>query len=76
MPSITISGMAKVAGLTLAAGLAISAGTALAADATMRMTTTWTSGINLMEGDKKFVEIANAITGDALKIEFFEGGQP
>ncbi|WP_372070328.1 TRAP transporter substrate-binding protein DctP (plasmid) [Tistrella mobilis] len=74
MPSITISGMAKVAGLTLAAGLAISAGTALAADATMRMTTTWTSGINLMEGDKKFVEIANAITGDALKIEFFEGG--
>ena len=39
------------------------------------MTTTWPSSLELIEIDKKFVEIANALVDDAdLTIEFFEGG--
>ena len=39
------------------------------------MTTTWPSSLELIEIDKKFVEIANALVDDAdLTIEFIEGG--
>ncbi|MDO5620780.1 MAG: TRAP transporter substrate-binding protein DctP [Paracoccus sp. (in: a-proteobacteria)] len=51
---------------------------ALAAPAmadTWTMTSTWPSSLELVENDKKFVEIANALIDPAdLKIEFFEGG--
>ncbi|MEN2976840.1 TRAP transporter substrate-binding protein DctP (plasmid) [Tistrella bauzanensis] len=68
--STTISrGLGLLLGAT---ALTLSAGAAVA-QTTMQMTTTWTSGINLIEGDKKFVEIANKLTGDDLKIQFFEG---
>ena len=39
------------------------------------MTTTWPSSLELIEIDKKFVEIANALVDDGdLTIEFFDGG--
>ena len=39
------------------------------------MTTTWPASLELVEIDKKFVEIANALVPDEdLTIEFFEGG--
>ncbi len=44
------------------------------AQQTWTMTSTWPSSIELMELDKKFVEYANALTGDELQIEFHEGG--
>lgn len=40
----------------------------------IKMTTTWPSGINLIEADKHFVNMVNKMGGDRIKIEFFEGG--
>ena len=59
-----------VTGLALAAGIA----TQSAAQESWTMTTTWPSSLELIEIDKHFVELANKLTGDALTIEFFEGG--
>lgn len=59
-----------IAAGALTAGLA---GPALAQDS-WTMTTTWPSSLELIEIDRHFVELANALTGDALTIEFFEGG--
>ncbi|NHF71981.1 TRAP transporter substrate-binding protein DctP [Paracoccus xiamenensis] len=56
-----------------AATAALLAGPALAENWTM--TTTWPASLELIEIDKKFVEIANALVDDEdLTIEFFEGG--
>src|SRR5699024_9451817 len=44
------------------------------AQETWTMTSTWPSSIELMELDKKWVEIANKLVGDELTIEFHEGG--
>jgi TRAP-type mannitol/chloroaromatic compound transport system substrate-binding protein len=57
---------------TAATALGVS-GAAMAQDS-WTMTTTWPTSLELIEIDKKFVELANALTGDALTIEFFEGG--
>ena len=38
------------------------------------MTSTWPASIELVETDKKWVELVNLLAGDELKIEFFEGG--
>jgi len=47
---------------------------ALAQKQTWTMTSTWPSSLELMELDKKWVELANKLAGDELKIDFFEGG--
>lgn len=47
---------------------------ALAQKQSWTMTSTWPSSLELMELDKKWVELANQLTGDELTIEFFEGG--
>lgn len=47
---------------------------AMAQQQTWTMTSTWPSSLELMELDKKWVELANKLVGDELKIEFFEGG--
>ncbi|MHA6343938.1 TRAP transporter substrate-binding protein DctP [Roseivivax sp. CAU 1761] len=61
---------------TLAAATALATGFGVAAEAqqTWTMTTTWPSSLELIEFDKKFVELANKLVGDELTIEFFEGG--
>lgn len=46
----------------------------VAAQESWTMTTTWPSSLELIEFDRHFVELANQLTGDALTIEFFEGG--
>lgn len=38
------------------------------------MTSTWPASIELVELDKKWVDLANKLVGDELKIEFYEGG--
>lgn len=38
------------------------------------MTSTWPESIDLIEADKKWVELVNKLAGDELQIEFFEGG--
>lgn len=47
---------------------------ALAQQHTWTMTSAWPSSLELMEFDKKWVEIVNEIAGDEIKIDFFEGG--
>lgn len=66
----------KLTTKTLSAlGLAIAlTAPALAQKQTWTMTSTWPSSLELMELDKKWVELANKLTGDELTIEFFEGG--
>jgi len=59
-----------LAGVALAAGLATQA----TAQESWTMTTTWPSSLELIEIDRHFVELANALTGDDLTIEFFDGG--
>ncbi|SES25661.1 TRAP-type mannitol/chloroaromatic compound transport system, substrate-binding protein [Tranquillimonas rosea] len=63
--------------LTLA-GVALATSTALTGAAqaqdSWQMTTTWPSSLELIEFDRHFVDLANKLTGDALTIEFFEGG--
>ena len=57
---------------------ALAAATALAGPAlaqqTWTMTTTWPSSLELIEIDRHFVDLANALTGDDLTIDFYEGG--
>ncbi|SFC69591.1 TRAP transporter substrate-binding protein DctP [Tropicimonas isoalkanivorans] len=57
-------------------GTALAAAGALPAFAqdTWTMTTTWPSSLELIEGDKHFVDLANKLTQGELSIEFFEGG--
>ncbi|MDO9527496.1 MAG: TRAP transporter substrate-binding protein DctP [Gemmobacter sp.] len=38
------------------------------------MTTVWPASLELIEMDRKFVDLANKLTGDDLKIELFDGG--
>lgn len=38
------------------------------------MTTVWPASLELIEMDRKFVELANKLTGDDLTIELFDGG--
>ncbi|MFD0860358.1 TRAP transporter substrate-binding protein DctP [Roseovarius aquimarinus] len=59
--------------LIAAAAAASIAGQAMAQQS-WTMTTTWPSSLELIETDKKFVDLANKLTGDELTIEFFEGG--
>lgn len=61
---------AVLAGIALGAGIA----TQSLAQESWTMTTTWPTSLELIEIDKHFVELANKLTGDALTIEFFEGG--
>ena len=50
-------------------------GTALAAEKkTLKMSSVWTTGIDLIEIDKNYVKLVNELGGDALKITFFPGG--
>lgn len=60
--------------LTLGAALAATAGLPALAQQSWTMTTTWPSSLELIETDKKFVELANKLTAGELSIEFFEGG--
>lgn len=54
-----------------ALGLALTTG---AEAATWQMTSTWPASLELVEIDRNFVKLANALTGDDLQIEFFDGG--
>ncbi|MHC0053543.1 TRAP transporter substrate-binding protein DctP [Actibacterium sp. D379-3] len=62
--------------IKLVAGAAMLA--ALATEATAQeswtMTTTWPSSLELIATDQHFVELANKLAGDAVKIDFYEGG--
>lgn len=59
--------------LTLTAILALTAAPAMAE--TWTMTSTWPSSLELIEIDKHWVELANALVDDdKLTIEFYEGG--
>lgn len=60
-------------GLSLLASAVLST-TAWAQKHTWTMTSTWPSSLELMELDKKWVELANQLAGDELKIDFHEGG--
>ncbi len=59
--------------LLLGASL-LSASTLSLAQQQWTMTSTWPNSLELIEIDKKWVEIANKLVGDELKIDFFEGG--
>lgn len=60
----------------LMAGVALLAlvGSPASAGDTWTMTTTWPSSLELIATDQHFVELANKLTGDDLKIDFYEGG--
>lgn len=59
----------------LAAVLALgTAGAALAEEVTLRMTTVWPEGINLIDSDKHFVELVNRIGKGVVQIDFTPGG--
>lgn len=60
--------------LTALLATTLLSGTAVAQQKTWTMTSTWPSSLELMELDKKWVEIANKLTAGELKIDFFEGG--
>lgn len=60
--------------ISLATASVLLSGPAVAQKHTWTMTSTWPSSLELMELDKKWVELANKLVGDELKIEFFEGG--
>lgn len=48
---------------------------ALAADTVeIKMTSTWPSGINLIDADKHFVDTVNDLSNGRLKIKFYPGG--
>jgi len=49
-------------------------GAAVAKPVKIKMTSTWPSGINLIDADKHFVDIVNTLGGDRIKIDFYEGG--
>ncbi|MDX5357220.1 MAG: TRAP transporter substrate-binding protein DctP [Rhodobacterales bacterium] len=61
---------------TLAAigALAVSTATTPAMAENWTMTTVWPASLELIEIDRKFVELANKLTGDDLTIELFDGG--
>lgn len=40
----------------------------------MQMTTTWPTGISLIDSDRHFVETVNQLAGDRLEIDFHPGG--
>ncbi len=56
-----------------AAALAMMAAPAMA-QTSWTMTSTWPSSLELIEIDKHFVDLANKLAGDELKIDFFDGG--
>jgi len=58
----------------LTASAALTFTFAQAAQHEWTMTSTWPSSIELMKFDEKWVELANKLVGDELKINFFEGG--
>ncbi|NOL52504.1 TRAP transporter substrate-binding protein DctP [Pelistega suis] len=62
--------------LNIALGAALMSASALAQAAPQKwtMTSTWPASLELIEIDKKWVEMVNKIAGDEVKIEFFEGG--
>ena len=66
--------MSFLAGLAIAGTMGAGATTPAMAGDTWTMTTTWPSSLELIATDKHFVELANKLTGDALKIDFYDGG--
>lgn len=58
----------------LAVAFALTAGTAVAEEVTLRMTTVWPEGINLIESDQHFVELVNTIGKGVVQIDFTPGG--
>lgn len=58
----------------LAGAAAAALGAPAVAQQSWTMTTTWPSSLELIETDRHFVDLANKLAGDELKIEFFEGG--
>ncbi|MBB96886.1 MAG: ABC transporter substrate-binding protein [Rhodobacteraceae bacterium] len=54
--------------------MGVAAAGSASAQTVWQMTTTWPASLELIEMDKKFVEIAEKLVGDELTIEFFEGG--
>jgi TRAP-type mannitol/chloroaromatic compound transport system substrate-binding protein len=40
----------------------------------LKMSSVWSSGIQLIECDRNFVKLVNAMGGDNFKIKFFDGG--
>ncbi|SPJ25860.1 TRAP transporter substrate-binding protein DctP [Palleronia abyssalis] len=57
-----------------ATALSVAFGAPAMAQDSWTMTSTWPSSLELIEFDRHFVDLANQLTGDALTIEFFEGG--
>lgn len=62
------------AGSLLVAAIFAGAATANAADVEWRMTSTWPTGINLIDTDHHFVELVNKLGGDRFQINYFPGG--
>ncbi|WP_323039526.1 TRAP transporter substrate-binding protein DctP [Gemmobacter sp.] len=58
----------------LAAISAIALTTVAKAQESWTMTTVWPASLELIEIDRKFVELANALTAGELAIELFDGG--
>ncbi|MBA1149245.1 TRAP transporter substrate-binding protein DctP [Ectothiorhodospiraceae bacterium WFHF3C12] len=53
---------------------AVFAQTAAAEPVKIQMTTTWPTGISLIDSDRHFVETVNQLAGDRLEIDFHPGG--
>lgn len=68
--------MNKTKNILMAATLALGAGVGAAAaqEVTLRMTSVWPEGINLIESDKHFAELVNTIGRGTLQIDFTPGG--
>lgn len=66
--------MKLIRGVLAAAVLSGMASTPAMAQENWTMTTVWPASLELIEMDRKFVELANKLVGDELTIEFFEGG--
>ena len=52
----------------------LAAGAATADEVTLRMSTVWPEGINLIDSDKHFVELVNSIGEGVIQIDFTPGG--
>ncbi|MBP5856212.1 TRAP transporter substrate-binding protein DctP [Marivibrio halodurans] len=66
--------MKLIRGVLAAAVLSGMASAPAMAQENWTMTTVWPASLELIEMDRKFVELANKLAGDDLTIEFFEGG--
>jgi TRAP-type mannitol/chloroaromatic compound transport system substrate-binding protein len=66
--------MKAMKNLFLTAAVALSAAAASAEEVTLRMTSVWPEGINLIDSDKHFAELVNSIGEGVIQIDFTPGG--